>query len=159
MKRFSMGLWLVGGVAGAMVFWIVQSLTGLSTITQFMGQQIVSQGGYSPLMVLPLGWAIHLGVSLAYSLLFAILMLIPFMLTEHVRLFLGLVVAGALGWITTLITIPAITVTISLLSGKGFPAIIPELNRTFGPPFWAHMLFFGVVWLIYLLVPYLGRKY
>ncbi len=158
MKHFSFGFWLVAGIAGALVFWVFQLLTGPSTITQFMGQQIVAQGGYSQSLTLLIGWGVHLGVSLGYSLIFAILMLIPFMLVDTARLILGLVVAAGLGWITTLLTIPAITATISLLSGKGFPAELPALNRTFGLPFWNHMLFFGAVWLLYLFIPYLSRK-
>ena len=61
--------------------------------------------------------------------------------------------AVVLGWITTLLTAPAITVTISILSMQGFPASIPELNTTLGLPFWNHVLFFEIVWLIYTLMP------
>ena len=70
----------------------------------------------------------------------------------------GLVIAALLGWVTTLLTAPAITVTISILSGQGFPFSIPELNTSFGLPFWNHLLFFGVVWLMYTLIPYLRGK-
>ena len=159
MKGFSIGLWLVAGVAGAIVFWLFQTVTGPSTITAFMGQQIVAQGGYAVSWILPIGWGIHLGVSLVYSLLFALIMLCMFVLAERVQLILGLVIAAALGWGTTLITVPAITVTISVLSGKGFPVNLPGLNTGYGLPFWNHMLFFGVVWLIYQFIPYLGRKF
>jgi len=158
MKNFSLGLWLVAGIAGALVFWVFQLLTGPSTFTEFMGQQIVAQGGYSQSLALPIGWGIHLGVSLGYSLFFAILMFFPSMLADTARLILGLVVAVGLGWISTLLTMPAITATLSVLSSKGFPAELPALNRTFGLPFWNHIVFFGVVWLIYLLIPYLSRK-
>ncbi len=99
-----------------------------------------------------------MGVSLAYSLLFALIMVPLLVLAERIQLVLGLVIGAALGWSATLITVPAITVTISVLSGKGFPANLPGLNTAYGLPFWNHMLFFGVVWLIYLFIPYLGRK-
>ncbi len=158
MKGFSIGLWLVAGIAGAIVFWLFQSVTGPSTITAFMGQQIMTQGGYAASWTAPIGWGIHLGVSLAYSLLFSLIMLSLIVLTERIRLILGLVIGAALGWVATLITAPAITVTISVLSGKGLPADLPGLNTAYGLPFWNHMLFFGVVWLIYLLIPYMGRK-
>ncbi len=158
MKGFSVGLWLVAGIAGAIVFWLFQSVTGPSTITAFMGRQIVTQGGYEASWTAPIGWGIHLGVSLAYSLLFSLIMLGLMVLTEKIKLILGLVIGAALGWVTTLITVPAITVTISLLSRKGLPADLPGLNTAYGLPFWNHMLFFGVVWLIYSLIPYLGRK-
>ncbi len=159
MKHFNSSLWLVAGIAGSLVFWVFQVLTGPHTITGFMGQQVVRQGGYPQFLTLPLGWVVHLGVSLGYALFFALLMLIPFLLTDFAKMLLGLVIAAGLGWFTTLITAPAIAVTISLLAGKGQPEVLPGLNRTFGPPFWNHMLFFGVVWLIYQLIPYLSKKH
>jgi hypothetical protein len=158
MQGFRIGLWLAAGIAGAIVFWLFQVLTGPSTIPQFMGQQIVAQGGYSKALTIPIGWGVHLGVSLSYSLLFAIVVLIPFSRSEGVRAFVGLVIAAVLGWVTTLLTPLAITATISVLSGKGFPAGLPGLNTAYGLPFWNHELFFGVVWFIYLFIPYLSRK-
>ncbi|MCH6545823.1 MAG: hypothetical protein IH796_07455 [Deltaproteobacteria bacterium] len=159
MKGFRIGLWLLAGLAGAIVFWLFQFVTGPSTITAFMGQQIVTQGGYTASWTVPIGWGIHLGVSLAYSFLFALIMLPLFVLAERIQLVLGLVIGAALGWVATLITVPAITVTISVLGGKGFPANLPGLNTAYGLPFWNHMLFFVVVWLIYLFIPYQGRKF
>ena len=158
MQRFGIGLWLAAGIVGALVFWLVQVVTGPSTIPQFMGQQIVAQGGYSKALTVPIGWGVHVGVSLGYSLLFAIIILIPFFRSRGVQVIVGLVIAALLGWVATLLTVPAITATISLLSGKGFPASLPGLNTTFGLPFWNHVLFFVVVWFIYMFVPYLSRK-
>ncbi len=159
MRGVSIGLWLVAGIAGAIVFWLLQSAVGPLTITAFMGQQIVTQGGYAQSWSIPIGWGIHLVVSLAYSFLFAVIMLPLFVLAERFQLVLGLVMGAALGWGTTLITVPAVTATISVLSGKGFPANLPGLNTSYGLPFWNHMLFFGVVWLIYLFIPYLSKKF
>lgn len=123
-----------------------------------MGRQIVAQGGYAAWLTVPIGWGIHLSVSLTYSLLFVLILLIPFAQSERVRLIVGIAIGAALGWVTTLLTVPAITVTISVLSGKGFPASLPGLNTTFGLPFWNHMLFFAVVWAVYLLMLYIGKK-
>ena len=111
MQGFRIGLWLAAGIAGAIVFWLFQVLTGPSTIPQFMGQQIVAQGGYSKALTIPIGWGVHLGVSLSYSLLFAVVVLIPFSRSEGVRAFVGLVIAAVLGWVTTLLTPLAITAT------------------------------------------------
>ena len=158
MGRLRIGSWLAAGITGAIVFWLFQLLTSPSTIPQFMGQQIVTQGGYAKWLTIPIGWGVHLGVSLSYSLLFAVILLIPFSQSECVRLGVGLAIAAALGWMATLLTVPAITVTISVLSGKGFPASLPGLSTSFGLPFWNHMLFFAVVWLIYLLIPYARKK-
>jgi len=157
MKRFNVGLWLIASIVGSLVFWLFQVLTGPGTIPQFMGQQIVSQRGYPPWMTIPIGWGVHLGVSLSYALLFAVIMMLPFSRSHGVQVVVGAVVAALLGWVTTLLTVPAITATISVLSGKGFPQSLPGLNTTFGLPFWNHMIFFGVVWLVYLLIPYLRR--
>jgi hypothetical protein len=150
--------WLVAGVTGAIAFWLFQGLTGPVTIPQFMGQQIVVRGRYPAGLSLPIGWGAHLGVSLAYALLFAVLMLLPSRVSAAARLGIGLGVAALLGWVTTLLTVPAIAATISVLSGHGFPAELPGLNTSFGLPFWNHLLFFGVVWAVYLLIPVLCRK-
>lgn len=159
MRRFNVGIGLIAAIAGSIAFWLFQVLTGTGTITEFMGQQIVSEGGYPPQMTIPIGWGVHLGVSLSYSLLFAVIMMIPFSRSQGTQVVIGAVIAALLGWVATLLTVPAITVTINVLSGKGFPQNLPVLNTTFGLPFWNHMLFFGVVWLLYLVIPYLGRKY
>ncbi len=158
MQRLNVRWWLIAGVVGGIVFWLFQVLTGPATITQFMGEQIVAEGKYPHALAIPIGWAVHLGVSLSYSLLFAVIMIFLSSQSPASRLVLGLVLAVLLGWITTLLTVPAITVTISVLSGHGFPAQLPGLNTTFGLPFWNHLLFFGIVWTIYLLLPSLLKK-
>ncbi|MBI3000894.1 MAG: hypothetical protein HYY46_20955 [Deltaproteobacteria bacterium] len=158
MQRLSVMGWLAAGIAGALVFWLFQLLTGRATIPHFMGQQIVAQGGYPKALTIPIGWGVHLGVSLSYSLLFAVIMLIPFSRSPGAALVIGAVIAVILGWVTTLLTAPAITVTIGVLSGQGFPPTLPGLNTSFGLPFRNHVLFFGVVWAIYLLVPYLVKR-
>jgi len=158
MQRLKVTWWYVAGFMGSVEFWLFQVLTGPSTTPQFMGQQIVEQGGYPKVLTFPIGWGIHLGMSLGYSLLFAIIMLIPFSRSPFARLAIGAAIALVLGWFATLLTVPAITVTINVLSGQGFPATLPRLNTTFGLPFWNHLLFFGVVWGVYLLIPYLRSK-
>ena len=153
MQRFETKRWVVAGLAGAIAFWFVQIVTGSSAIPQFIGQEIVSQGSYPEGLTPPIGWGVHLAVSLIYSLFFALLMLLPFSSSSGIRVLIGMTAAVVLGWITTLLTAPAITVTISILSMQGFPASIPELNTTLGLPFWNHVLFFEIVWLIYTLMP------
>jgi hypothetical protein len=127
MQQFETKRWILAGLTGAITFWLFQVLTGSSTIPQFIGQEIVSQGGYPEILTVPVGWGVHLGVSLSYSLLFALIMLIPFP-SSSIRVLIGMIAAVLLGWITTLLTAPAITVTISMLSMQGFPASIPVLN-------------------------------
>jgi hypothetical protein len=153
MKRFSVSRWLAAGIIGAMVFWLFQRFTGPATITQFMGEQIVSQGRYPAALVLLIGWGVHVGVSLGYSLLYAIILLLPVGRSQGGQLVGGLMIAVLLGWGTTLLAAPAITVTISILSGKDFPVSLPGLNTTYGLPFWNHMLFFAVLWFIYAVIP------
>jgi hypothetical protein len=153
MQQFETKRWILAGLTGATTFWLFQVLTGPSTIPQFIGQEIVSRGGYPEALSVPIGWGVHLGVSLSYSHLFALIMLIPFSSSSGIRVLIGMIAAILMGWITTLLTVPAITVTISMLSMQGFPASIPELNTTLGLPFWNHVLFFEIVWLIYTLIP------
>ncbi len=158
MRYFDVKRWIITGITGAIIFWLFQVLTGPSTIPQFIGQEIVSRGGYPEALTVPIGWGVHLGVSLSYSLFFALIMLISYSSSGSVRVLIGLLMVALLGWITTLLTAPAITVTISILSRQGLPASVPELNTTFGLPFWNHSLFFGVVWLMYTLIPHLRGK-
>lgn len=158
MKKFSVGRWLIAGVVGSLSFWLFQVLTGGGTITQFMGEQIATQGGY-PMGLAPLiGWGVHLGVSLSYTLFFAVIMSVIPTKSSGVTLGVGLVLAAVLGWVTTLLTAPAITVTISVLSRHGLPATLPPLNTDIDLPLYNHLLFFGVVWVVTALVPTLTRK-
>ncbi len=155
MKRFSVLRWLAAGVAGSLVFWLFQVLTGDSTIPQFMGEQIASQGGY-PMRLAPLiGWGVHLGVSLSYALIFSVIMAVLPLESSGTRLGVGLVLAAVLGWVATLLTSPAIAVTISVLSRTGFPAELPGLNTDVDLPLYNHLLFFGVVWGFTTLLPVL----
>jgi hypothetical protein len=154
MKKFGVVNWLTAGVAGSLSFWLFQVITGGGTITQFMGEQIATQGGY-PMGLAPLiGWGVHLGVSLSYALVFAVIMSVIPAKSSGATLGTGLVLAAVLGWITTLLTAPAIAVTISVLSRQGFPAELPGLNTDVDLPLYNHLLFFGVVWVVTAL----GRK-
>jgi hypothetical protein len=149
---------LVAAIVGSLAFWLFQVLTGGVTIPQYLGDQIAGRGGY-PLTLAPLiGWGVHLGVSLSYAFLFAVLatLLPPKPLGRSLGL--SLVLAGLLGWITTLVTAPAIAVTINLLSRKGFPAQLPGLNTDIDLPLYNHLLFFGVIWTLTVLIPALRRR-
>ena len=158
MTRRSIARTLVAAIVGSLAFWLFQLLTGGVTIPQYLGDQIAGQGGY-PLTLAPLiGWGVHLGVSLSYAFLFAVLatLLPPKPLGR--TLGLSLVLAGLLGWITTLVTAPAIAVTINLLSRKGFPAQLPGLNTDIDLPLYNHLFFFGVIWTLTVLIPALRRR-
>lgn len=158
MNGFSVVRWLVAGVAGSLCFWQVQVLTGGPTITEFMGEQIATEGGYPAGLAPLIGWGVHLGVSLSYALLFALLLAAVPTTSPAATSAIGVLLAAALGWITALLTTPAIAVTISVLSRKGFPAELPPLNTDVDLPLYNHLLFFGVVWLVTALVPALRGK-
>ena len=142
------GLWLVGAIAGSLLFWVVQTLTGGPTITEFMGQQIASAGGYPAAWTTLFGWAVHLGVSLAYAALVAVLVAFLQCLPRAAALGIGLVAALILGWLTALIAPPAISITISLLGRQGWPPELLPLNTELGLPLWIHLAFFTLNWLI-----------
>jgi hypothetical protein len=148
--------WVVlAAVVGAIEFVMVQALGGFSpNIAQFMGRQIVNQGGYSQSLVGAIGWTIHLGVSLTYAALYFFLSHRPVMPVARItRWTAGLVLALVLGWLTTLATAPAIAVTISVLAGQGWPAALPGLNTSLGFAFWNHVGFFVICWALTLVWP------
>lgn len=158
MKRFSGLRWLSAGVAGSLSFWYFQVLSSGITITQFMGEQIATEGGYPKVLMPFIGWGVHLVVSLSYALLFAVIMAAIRVESAGTLLVSGLVLAGLLSWVTTLLTAPAIALTIGVLSGQGFPAELPGLNTEVDLPLYNHLLFFGVVWVFTTLIPVLRGK-
>jgi len=154
----SISLWTVAGLTGGVLFWLVQTLTGGPTITAFMGEQLVAAGGYPPRLTTLLGWAVHMGVSLAYALLFAVLLSLLSSLAFSVRVAVSFALAVGLGGVTAVIAPPAISVAIGLLGRHGWPDELYPLNTELGLPFWNHLLFFLVNWAIQAAGPrLLGR--
>jgi hypothetical protein len=150
-------LWLISGVAGAVLFSLVQVLTGGPTIAQFMGQQIVEAGGYPASFAHAIGWSVHLGVSLSYALLFGVIVLLLGASRFPAQIAITAVMAVALGWITAIVAPPAISVTISVLSGQGWPSELFPVNTELGLPFWNHVGFFLLSWLVQGLGPRVVR--
>lgn len=158
MKRLAP--WVVlAALVGAIQFVVAQALGGFSpNIAQFMGRQIVNQGGYSESLAGAIGWGIHLGVSLTYAALYAFLSHQPVMPAARIaRWTAGLVLVLLLGWLTTLATAPAIAVTISVLAGQGWPEALPGLNTSLGFAFWNHVGFFAICWALTLVWPDIPR--
>lgn len=153
--------WVVlAAVIGAVGFALAQKLAGFpQTIPEFMGQAIVSGGGYSASLALPIGWGVHLGVALSYAVLFVVIAALPpFRRAGGTRFALLIGIVFVLGWVSTLITQPAIVITIGILSGQGFPAALPPLNKSLGFVFWNHVVFFAIVFLFTQVVPSLVRR-
>ncbi len=146
MKRFVRAT-LVATILGALVFVGVQiPVYGYgSAIVSHLGNRIVADGNYPSALAQPIGWGVHLGVSLSYALLFGVLFV-----AFKKKVLAGLVLAILLGVVTSLITAPAITATISLLSGNGFPNELPQLNTDTGLTLWNHLGFFGIACLAFL---------
>jgi hypothetical protein len=115
---------LAAALLGAVAFVVGQSLAGLPmNIAQFIGGEIVRRGGYSPGLAGPIGWGVHLGVATSYAALYGAIVVAPFFPKERTaRWGAALGLALALGWLTTLVTAPAIAITIGLLSGSGLPS-------------------------------------
>ncbi len=145
----------LAGVTGALAFALAQKLAGFpQTIPEFMGSQIVTRGGYNPSLTGLIGWGVHFGVALAYAILFTLVRRLPgFPRTGAAGIIGGLALVALLGWVSTLITAPAIAITIELLAGQGLPATIPPLNTALGFVFWNHVVFFAIVWLITAVAP------
>lgn len=154
LKSLAPGI-VAAGVLGAAAFVVAQKLAGFSqTIPQFMGASIVSKGGYPEWMAGIIGWGVHLGVSLSYATLFALTsQLAVGSAARPVRWGVSAVIAFVLGVVSTLVTAPAIAITIGILSGSGLPDPLPVLNTGWGFVFWNHFAFFGLAWAIIVALP------
>ena len=143
------------GIVGAIVFLVAQVLAGFpATIAQFIGRQIVRNGGYSESLAGVIGYGVHFGVALSYAALLGIVIsFVPLPEGRGPRWVISAFIAAAFGWIASLVAAPAIAITIGILSGQGFPAQLPGLNTAFNFVFWIHMGFFAVVWLLEVATP------
>ncbi|MBI1734005.1 MAG: hypothetical protein HYR51_02420 [Candidatus Rokubacteria bacterium] len=146
-------LWLASGIAGAVLFWLVQVSFGGPTIPDFMGEQIADAGGYPARLAPAIGWAVHLAVSLSYALLFGVIIALLAATRLPAQIAISLAVTLLLGWLTTTVAPPAISVTISVLAGQGWPSELFPLNTELGLPFWNHVAFFLLNWAIQGLGP------
>lgn len=153
------GLWLASGVAGAVLFWLVQVLTGGPTITGFIGEQIAETGGYPASLAPAIGWAVHLGVSLSYALLFGGIVFVLARTGIPAQVAISLGVAVVLGWATAVAAPPAISVTIGLAGGQGWPSEMFPPNTEIGLPFWNHVGFFVLNWLVQAIGPRLRGRH
>jgi hypothetical protein len=146
---------LAAALVGAGAFVLAQVLGGFPThIADFMGAQVVSRGGYSESLQGVIGWGVHLGVSIGYATLFAALALLPFVSQRRPERWAhGLALAGVLAVGSTLLTVPAISITVSVLAGQGLPGELPGLNATWGFVLWNHVAFFVICWALILVVP------
>jgi hypothetical protein len=121
----------------------------------FMAEQIVEAGGYSASFAPAIGWAVHLGVSLSYALLFGVIVLVLAASRFPAQVAMSFAVAVALGLVTAVVAPPAISVTIGVASGQGWPQELFPLNTELGLPFWNHVGFFLLNWLVQGLGPHL----
>lgn len=140
---------LAAALLGAVAFVGVQFAAGATTITALIGGRVTELGGYPAGLAAPIGWAVHLGVSVQYAFLFAALTQLPvWPARPSARRAALLAAAVGLGWATTLITAPAITATISLLAGAGFPETLPGLYTKVGLPLANHIGFFLICFAV-----------
>jgi hypothetical protein len=149
---------IAAGLVGSVAFWLVQALAGGPTITAYMGEEIVRTGGYPSALGGPLGWAVHVAVSLSYALLFGGITYLLGSLPPPISGRLSLLAAIGLGWFTTVIAPPAISVAIGLLGGRGWPDELFPPNTGFGLPLVNHVLFFVLNRAAHVLGPRLARR-
>jgi len=142
----------VAATLGAIVFVSAQALKGYPMhIADYIGAQIVSQGGYPEAAAGLIGWAVHIGVSLVYASIFGFLVSCAFLHGSKIGPKLtGLMLVPVLAYLSTAIAAPAIVVTVGLLSGQGLPASLPAFSLQLSFVFWNHALFFLVCWAVYL---------
>lgn len=119
-----------------------------------IGQRIVDAGEYAEKYVAPIGWTTHLVISFSYALLIATLVALPFYpRSATYRGLAHLIGAGALGWVTAIITSPAIGVTVSVLGGRGLPDKLSPLYFTADLTLWVHIGFFALGYLVVGVLP------
>ncbi|WP_296899522.1 hypothetical protein [Thiohalocapsa sp.] len=145
---------LSAAIIGALVFAWVPVLAGRSDIADILGRKIVEAGGYPDNAASVIGWTLHIAIAVAYVKVYAFLIALPgFPRDSGPRLPAGLVVAVIVGWLTTWLANPAISVAVSLLSGQGWPAELAPVYFKLGLPLWNHLGFFAIAWLVVVVVP------
>jgi hypothetical protein len=154
---------LSAAIVGALVFAWVPVLTGRSDIADILGRKIVEAGGYGDNYASVIGWTLHIIISVAYAKLYALLVSAPgfpqsLSKEAGARILAGLVAAVIIGWLTTWLSNPAISVAISLLSGQGWPAELAPIYFKLGLPLWNHLGFFLIAWLIIVVIPLLVQS-
>ncbi len=145
-------------IIGALVFAWVPVLTGRNDIAAILGDKIVTAGRYPQNYASVIGWTLHIVISLAYVKLYALLVSLPgFPQASPAgigpRALASLVTAAAIGWLATWLANPAISATVSLLSGQGWPAELAPVYGKLGLPLWNHLGFFAIAWLVVVMLP------
>jgi hypothetical protein len=136
----------------------VPVLMGKSDIATIIGGKIVEAGGYPENRASVIGWTLHIVIAIAYVKLYALVVSLPgFPQVARAglkaRLVAGLIAALVIGWLTTAMANPAISATISLASGQGWPAELASPYLKLGLPLWNHLGFFAITWLIVVVTP------
>ncbi len=146
-RRFPwvLAMTLLGGLG----FVWTQALVAEFEIASVLGQRVVDAGGYKEVFAAPIGWTTHLAISFSYALLFAMIISLPFFPKEQPkRSVIGLLTAIVLGWITTVITGPAISTTVGLLAGQGVPQTLNPLYFGIDLTLYVHVGFFILAFLL-----------
>jgi hypothetical protein len=132
----------------------VPVLTGRADIADILGRKIVEAGGYGDNYASVIGWTLHIVIAVAYVKVYALLVSLPVFPTRTgPRVLAGLIAAIVVGWLTTWLSNPAISVAISVLSGQGWPAELAPVYYKLGLPLWNHLGFFAITWLIVVVLP------
>ncbi|MEM6365769.1 MAG: hypothetical protein AAF745_15170 [Planctomycetota bacterium] len=132
----------IAGLGGLAFVW-VQVLAGTTNIATFVGQRIVETGGYDSSLASPIGWTVHLAIALQYAVAFAAVLALPIWPRRNLARGVAQIVAAvAIGFVATWVANPAISVTVSVLGGAGWPESLYPVNTKFGVPLWNHIGFF-----------------
>lgn len=147
-------------IIGSLAFSWVQLLTGTNDITSFIGGKVVEAGQYPEHLASGIGWTTHMVISFSYALMIAVIVSLPILPREYPkRLLYGVVLGLFIGWVSTLISNPAISVTISLLSGQGMtPEVWYPIYWKLGVPLYNHLWYFVAAFLIVDTLPkFMGK--
>lgn len=132
---------LIIGLIASIIFILVQPLFGMATLTSRHAGAYVNLGNYSETAALMLSWGLHIGVSIFYAVLSAVIF------NFNSSIAVGVTQVIVLGWLTTLTATPANEYVVKLVTTLQFPALnsLSALNTQIGPKLWLHVLFFAFV--------------
>ena len=151
---------LMAALVGGLGFVWIQTLTGTKNIAEFVGAQIVQTGDYDAAFASIIGWTVHLAIAVQYAIGFTALLALPIWPRRTAASVISKMAAAiAVGFIGTWVANPAISITVSMLGGAGWPETLYPVNTAFGVPLLNHLLFFALTLALVEGVPTLWHRF
>ncbi len=132
---------IVIGLFASIAFILIQPFFGMLTLTSRHAAAYVEIGNYNASGAMALSWALHIGVSIIYTLVSLSIYHVNRSILVN---FLQVII---LGWATTLIATPANEWVVKFITTGQLSSLssLSDLNTQVGPKLWLHILFFVLV--------------